>query len=112
MFWDEDDNDIDSTEDLFVDDEEIEEQRISVIIRVRVLRDDVEDNDWDSPEEPVIPRMPFFVPEGEEWSIEMCLVEISELDHNAPEILELDRPGCPWAIQGRHGYRCGVRPIT
>ena len=45
MSWDEDDDNIDSTEDLFVDDEVIEERRVSDIRRARVLRDDVEDDD-------------------------------------------------------------------
>ena len=79
---------------------------------MRVLRDDVEDDDWNPPEEPVIPCMPFFVPEGEEWSLEMCLVELGELDRNAPEILMFDRQGRPWVSQGRHGYRYGVHPLT
>ena len=66
VLWDADDDNIDSTEDLFVEDDEIEEQRISAIRRVRVLSDNVEDDDWDPPEEPVIPRMPLFVSEVEE----------------------------------------------
>ena len=62
----------------------MEERRVGVIRRARVLRDDVEDDDWDLPEEPVIPRMPWFFPEGEEWSIEMYLEEIGELEGIAP----------------------------
>ena len=84
MSWDDDDDDIDSDEDLFGDDAEMEARRVGVIRRARVLRDDVEDDDWDPPEEPVIPRMPWFVPEGEEWSIEMCLEWIGELEGAYP----------------------------
>ena len=84
MSWDDDDDDIDSDEDLFGDDGEMEARRVGVIRRARVLRDDVEDDDWDLPEEPVIPRMPWFVPEGEEWSIEMCLEWIGELEGAYP----------------------------
>ena len=56
--------------------------------------------------------MPFFVPEGEEWSIKMCLIEIGEIDRNAPKIRELKLPGRPWVSQGRCGYRHRVHPIT
>ena len=112
MSWDDDDDNIDSDKNLFGDEEEVWERRVGIIRRARVLRDDVENDDWDPPEEPVILRMPWFVPEGEEWSIEMCLVKIGELDRIAPEILWSDQPGRPWVSQGRWGYRCRSRPIT
>ena len=66
MFWDSNDDDTDSTENIFAEDDVKEERRLVAIGQVRVLKDDGDGDDWDPLEESVIPRMPFFVPEGDE----------------------------------------------
>lgn len=65
MSWDNDNDDIDSTEDIFVEDDVREERRPAAIGQARILKDSSDCDDWDPPEEPIIPRMPFFVPDGE-----------------------------------------------